>query len=119
MSRIFLIDCPGVVPPNTGDSETDIVLKSVVRITNIDDPTEHIPTVLQRVKREYLIKTYGIEEWTDHLDFLTQLGKKSGKLLKGGEADMNTVARMVLFDWQRGRVPFFVCPPFDDQNDKV
>lgn len=31
MRRIFLIDCPGVVYPS-GDSETDIVLKGVVRI---------------------------------------------------------------------------------------
>lgn len=30
MRRIFLIDCPGVVYPS-GDSETDIVLKGVVR----------------------------------------------------------------------------------------
>jgi nuclear GTP-binding protein len=30
MRRIFLIDCPGVVY-DTGDTETDIVLKGVVR----------------------------------------------------------------------------------------
>ena len=29
MRRIFLIDCPGIVP-STDDSESDIVLKSVV-----------------------------------------------------------------------------------------
>jgi len=30
MKKIYLIDCPGIVAPS-GDSETDIVLKGVVR----------------------------------------------------------------------------------------
>ncbi|KAF6034791.1 GNL2 [Bugula neritina] len=37
MRRIFLIDCPGVVYPS-GDTETDIVLKGVVRVENINAP---------------------------------------------------------------------------------
>jgi nuclear GTP-binding protein len=32
MKRIYLIDCPGIVPPSLEDSETDIVLKGVVSI---------------------------------------------------------------------------------------
>lgn len=32
MKRIYLIDCPGVVPPNPEDSETDIILKGSVSI---------------------------------------------------------------------------------------
>ena len=35
MKRIFLIDCPGVVYNKTSDSETDIVLKGVVRVENL------------------------------------------------------------------------------------
>ena len=35
MKRIFLIDCPGVVYQKTGDDETDIVLKGVVRVENL------------------------------------------------------------------------------------
>ncbi len=31
-----------------------------------------------------------------------------GRLMKGGEPDIETVARMVLFDWQRGLLNF-VC----------
>ena len=34
-----------------------------------------------------------------------------GKLSKGGEPDLNTAARMVLYDWQRGKIPFFTLPP--------
>ena len=100
MSRIFLIDCPGVVPPNTSDSETDVILKSVVRVANIKDSVEHIPTILERVKKDYISKTYNIDSWEDHLDFLAKVAKRTGKLLKGGEPDLNSVAKIVLFDWQ-------------------
>ncbi|OTF76630.1 nucleolar GTP-binding protein 2-like protein, partial [Euroglyphus maynei] len=55
MKRIYLIDCPGVVYPS-GDSDTDIVLRGVVRVENIADPEDHIPTVLERVRKEYLQK---------------------------------------------------------------
>jgi nuclear GTP-binding protein len=32
-------------------------------------------------------------------------------LLQGGEPDLMTAAKMVLHDWQRGKIPFFVPPP--------
>lgn len=82
MKRIFLIDCPGVVPVSTDDTEAEIVLKGVVRVENIKNPEDHIPFLLERVKKEHLSKTYDIASWTDSIDFLTQLAVKSGKLLK-------------------------------------
>mmetsp|Transcript_35555 Transcript_35555/g.78915 ORF Transcript_35555/g.78915 Transcript_35555/m.78915 type:complete len:702 (+) Transcript_35555:106-2211(+) len=117
MKRIFLIDCPGVVYNKNTDSETDIVLKGVVRVENLEDATEHVEMVLKRVKPEYLRRAYKISEWADCEDFLTQLAKLSGKLLKGGDPDLNTAARMVLYDWQRGKVPFFTLPP--DYQEKA
>ncbi|CAL5405826.1 unnamed protein product [Camellia sinensis] len=79
--RIFLIDCPGVVYQNR-DTETDIVLKGVVRVTNLHDASEHIGEVLKRVKREHLERAYKIKEWEDDNDFLVQLCKLTGKLLR-------------------------------------
>ena len=72
---------------------------------------EYIEEVLLRVKREYIVKTYGLTEWTDAVDFLEQLATKTGKLLRGAEPDTNAVAKLVLHDWQRGRLPYFVPPP--------
>jgi nuclear GTP-binding protein len=109
--RIFLIDCPGVVYNSSSDSETDSVLKCVVRIERLEDATEHIPAVLQRVKKRYLTQAYRVTKWTDATDFLEQLAKRMGKMLKGGEPDLNTAAKMVLQDWQRGKIPYFVNPP--------
>jgi len=115
MRRIYLIDCPGVVYP-TGDTETEIILKGIVRIENLKEPSEHIGEVLKRVKRDYIVRTYKVEEWTDANDFLEKLCRKSGRLLKGGEPDVNTASKMVLSDFQRGRLPYFVAPPNNNEE---
>ncbi|XP_022717084.1 nuclear/nucleolar GTPase 2-like [Durio zibethinus] len=116
--RIYLIDCPGVVYQNS-DSETDIVLKGVVRVTNLEDAAEHIGEVLKRVKKEHLKRAYKIKDWEDENDFLVQLCQSTGKLLKGGEPDLTTGAKMILHDWQRGRIPFFVPPPRQEADDSL
>lgn len=109
--KIFLIDCPGVVYAGAGDSDTDAVLKGVVRVANLEDPTYHVAEVLARVKPEYLARAYRLTSWADAPDFLNQLARATGKLLKGGEPDLATAAKSLLLDWQRGRIPFFAPPP--------
>ncbi|KAI5169764.1 hypothetical protein NEIRO03_2706, partial [Nematocida sp. AWRm78] len=54
---------------------------------------------------------YGIEPGDDHLEFLELLAKKSGRLLKGGVADITAVSKIVLHDWLRGRIPYYNLPP--------
>ncbi|KAL9667455.1 hypothetical protein QQ045_001814 [Rhodiola kirilowii] len=116
--RIFLIDCPGVVYQNK-DTETDVVLKGVVRVSNLQDASEHIGEVLKRVKKEHLQRAYKIQDWYDDNDFLIQLCKMSGKILKGGEPDLMTAGKMILHGWQRGKIPFFVPPPKQDENSSA
>jgi len=109
--KIFLIDCPGVVTPSTQETEANIVLKGVLRVENIEDPSQYIPELMQRVKKEHLDKTYEIYEYDDAEDFLEKLSFKMGKLLKKGEPDVNAVAKIMINDWIRGKIPFFVEPP--------
>ena len=118
MRRIYLIDCPGIVPVSAKDSDTDTVLKGVVRVENLATPAEHIPALLERVRAEYIERTYGLEHreggWHGEEGsaiMLSAIAKKSGKLLKGGEPDQEAAAKMVLNDWIRGKIPFFVSPP--------
>jgi nuclear GTP-binding protein len=74
---------------------------------------------MARVKPIYLSRTYDIplpnkddisQGW-DPEDFLETLARKKGRLLKRGEADQDSVAKIILTDWVRGRIPFFVPPP--------
>lgn len=109
MKRIFLIDCPGVVYASA-ETDAEKVLKGVVRVELVANPEDYVEDVLKRVKAEYLKKTYKLDDWTDYMDFLEKLAKRTGKLLKKGEPDTTAVAKMVLNDWQRGKLPFFVAP---------
>ncbi|XP_014276081.1 nucleolar GTP-binding protein 2 [Halyomorpha halys] len=112
MRRIYLIDCPGVIHAS-GDTDTDSdkVLKGIVRVELVPDPDQYIPAVLEKVKAEYIKRTYGIGDWEDTDDFLLKVAEKYGKLLKGGEPDVITVSKMILNDWQRGKIPYYTAPP--------
>ncbi|KDQ62852.1 hypothetical protein JAAARDRAFT_168132 [Jaapia argillacea MUCL 33604] len=123
--KIYLIDCPGIVPASANDSQTNVVLKGVVRIEMLPTPSEHVPALLERVKPIYLSRTYGLplpsdddegievsgQKQYDTPSFLDKLARQKGRLLKGGEPDLESVAKIVLSDWVRGRIPYFVSPP--------
>jgi len=109
--KIFLIDCPGVVTPSQTETEDDIVLKGVLRVENLDTPEQYIGSLFNRTKKEYIENTYGITDYIDADDFLEKFAIKSGKLLKKAEPDIPTVAKMILNDWLRGKIPYFVPPP--------
>lgn len=109
--RVYLIDSPGTVPGGTRDSPSQLVLKGVTRVSALADPASHVAAVLQRARREHVARTYGLREWADVTDFLEQLARRQGRLLKGGAPDTGTAARGVLVDWQSGRLPFFEAPP--------
>ena len=111
--RVFLIDCPGVVYHRTADTDTDAVLKGVVRVENLDGDSvaDHVEAVLQRVAPAALTRAYHISDWTGPEDFLARLARRSGRLTRGGEPDLATAAKMVLMDWQRGKLPYFTAPP--------
>lgn len=124
MRRIYLIDCPGVVPTSAHDSETDTVLKGVIRVENLSSPSEFIPSLLERVRPVYLSRTYDLPPnprgedipWVAE-EFLEVLARKTGKLLKKGEPDRETISKMVLNDWIRGKIPFFVRPPEREERE--
>ena len=67
---------------------------------------------------------YKINTWKDAEDFVSQCAKNFGKLVKGGDPDLKAMAKILLTDWQRGKIPFFIPPPKEndgmeiDGNDK-
>ena len=72
--------------------------------------TTHVLCITLTCKHDQ-VRAYKVKAWESATDFLTQLAQLTGKLLRGGEPDLNTAARMVLYDWQRGKIPYFALPP--------
>jgi nuclear GTP-binding protein len=120
MKRIYMIDCPGIVPPNQSDTDQDLLLRGSVRVENVEYPAQYIEEVLKRVQPRHLQRTYDIKEKdynNDAVAFLEILCRKSGRLLKGGEADIDGAAKMVLNDWIRGKLPWFTPPPYKEGDE--
>lgn len=118
MRRIFLIDCPGIVPPSLTDTETDILLRGVVRVENVSNPEQYIPAVLAKCKKHHVERTYEVYGWNTPTEFLEALARKGGRLLKGGEPDYDGVAKMVLNDFMRGKLPWFTSPPKTEEGEE-
>lgn len=93
-----MIDCPGIVY-NSDDTQTDIVLKGVVRAEKIQDPEVHIQALLDWADKQALVNIYGVEKWEDAEDYLEQLAMKMGKLIKGGDANVDAIAWLMIRDW--------------------
>jgi nuclear GTP-binding protein len=83
----------------------------------VEYPAQYIEAVLKRVQPRHLQRTYDIKEKdydNDAVRFLEILCRKSGRLLKGGEADIDGAAKQVLNDWIRGKIPWFTPPPYKE-----
>lgn len=126
MKRIFLIDCPGIVPPSNKDSQTDILFRGVVRVEHVSGPEQYIPELLKKCERKHLERTYEVKGWKNFEDdpelledasteFIELIARKHGRLLKGGEPDECAIAKLVLNDFNRGKIPWFVMPPKDEE----
>jgi len=114
--NIYLIDCPGVVVDTAGDTETDSVLKGVVRAERLETPEDFVEAILTKVRREHIAAHYGLPKegegtWKDGLDLMEKIARKTGRLLKGGEPCLRSAAIYLIIDFQRGRLPHFVAPP--------
>ncbi|CAB9510680.1 Nucleolar GTP-binding protein 2 [Seminavis robusta] len=114
--RISLIDCPGVVVDTAGDTETDSVLKGVVRAERLEYPEDFIQAICDKVKREHIAAQYGLshkggDTWETANELMEMIARKSGRLLKGGDPCMRSAAITLINDFQRGRLPHYVAPP--------
>lgn len=129
MKKIFLIDCPGIVPPSSRDTESDILFRGVVRVEHVSNPEQYIPDMLQKCERKHLERTYEISGWSKFeddisllekasIEFIELIARKQGRLLKGGEPDESGVSKQILNDFNRGKIPWFTAPPKDEDSDK-
>ncbi|ODV95529.1 hypothetical protein PACTADRAFT_34095 [Pachysolen tannophilus NRRL Y-2460] len=116
MKRIFLIDCPGIVPPSSHDTEADILFRGVVRIEHVSNPEQYIPMLLEKCERKHLERTYQVKGWNDATEFIELIARKQGRLLKHGEPDESGVSKQILNDFNRGKIPWFVAPPKDETD---
>ncbi len=104
---IWLLDSPGVVPPDDFD---ELVIKGGFPADKIDDPVKPALKLIRRIletRREALTEKFGIEEFENEEEILRRIGERRGLVKGSGEVDLEETARWFLREWQTGRFTLF------------
>lgn len=115
--NVKLLDCPGVVMLKSGESDASIALRNCKRIEKLDDPIAPVKEVLNLCPATVLLPLYKIPSFDSVDDFLQKVATVRGKLKKGGIVDVEAAARIVLHDWNEGKIPYYTMPPTRNQGD--
>ena len=109
--HIKLLDSPGIVFDDQ-DAE-GVLLRNCVSVDTLPDPAAAVQAMLKRCDPADLMMLYALPRFDagDVQAFLALLARKLGKLLKGGVPDRTAAARVLLRDWNTGKVPFYTKPP--------
>lgn len=101
-SKIMVIDTPGVLAETDNKSDGKFVLTSSMNIKK--DPELVVYDLIKMHKRE-VMDHYGINEFVhSEEDVLEAIAVKLNKVAKGGIPDTETAARMILQEWQKGKI---------------
>ncbi|CAI5728187.1 unnamed protein product [Hyaloperonospora brassicae] len=120
-SKIKLLDCPGIVFDHTDSSA--LLLRNCINAESMEDPVGAVQVLLTRCQPAQLAALYQLPVDTvsscfkDAVQFLVLVAQSKGKLGKGGIPDRQAAARIVLQDWNRGKLPYYTPPP--DQSAQV
>ena len=117
-NNIRLLDCPGVVMSNDENS----ILHNVIRTEDIKEPIEVVGKILKKMSQEYFLNTYnlditvlkGSELTLEKIIYL--VGEKLKKYKKGGVVDLDKSARIIINDWNLGKLKYYSVPPGIDKN---
>jgi nuclear GTP-binding protein len=117
-NNLRLLDCPGVVMSHDENS----ILHNVIRTEEIKEPVEVVGRIFKKMSQDYLFKTYdldisilkGSELTVEKILYL--IGDKLKKYKRGGLVDLDKAARLVINDWNAGKLKYYTVPPGIDKN---
>ena len=117
-NNIRLLDCPGIVMSNNENN----ILYNIIRTEDIKEPIEVVSKILKKIEQEYFLKTYnldisilkGSELTVEKIIYL--VGEKMKKYKKGGIVDLDKSARIIINDWNLGKLKYYSVPPGIDKK---
>ena len=117
-NNLRLLDCPGIVMSNNENN----ILHNIIRTEDIKEPIEVVSKILKKIEQEYFLKTYnldisilkGSELTVEKIIYL--VGEKMKKYKKGGIVDLDKSARIIINDWNLGKLKYYSVPPGIDKK---
>ncbi|MHA1380458.1 MAG: GTPase [Candidatus Helarchaeota archaeon] len=107
--NMILIDTPGIIPFDETD-DINLVLKNALRVEKFKDPYFVVDKILNKIDKKIISNAYNIE-FSDVDELLEKFARKRGKILPGNKPNLDEAARIIIRDWQRGKIPYYILPP--------
>ncbi len=104
-----VIDTPGVVPRG---SEEELVIRSALRPESLEDPVPPAMKLIEKLRAkdpQVFLRTYGVDD-EDPYKLLEKIAERRKLLLKGGRLNVEEAARIVIRDWQTGKLVVYFTP---------
>lgn len=116
--NVKLLDCPGIVMLRSStESDGAIALRNCKRIEKLDDPVCPVNEILKLCPSRMLVTIYKVPSFDSVDDFLQKVATVRGRLKKGGIVDTDAAARIVLHDWNEGKIPYYTMPPSRNEGE--
>lgn len=117
-SHVKLLDSPGIIfqRPTNEDQNKFYALKNAQKVTEIQDPFPLADDILKRGTMSYFCKLYDVSEYHSTDEFLAKKAIKMGALAKKGIPDSKKAARMLIEDWNAGKIKYCTHPPEEGED---
>jgi hypothetical protein len=100
--KIYILDTPGVLP-YMEDDEIKLALIGAIDFSKVKEP-DMVAMVLIEEKKDLICEYYDVENKGDSDEVLEAIALRHNKLKKKAELDTDAAARMIIKDWQRGKI---------------
>ena len=101
-SKIMVIDTPGVLSEQDNKHAEKFVITATM---NVKDDPELVAYELIKIHKQEILQHYDIQEFCHtEEEVLEALAKRLNKVAKGGVPDTETASRMLLQEWQKGKI---------------
>jgi len=105
-----VIDTPGIIPYG---KEDQLALRGALRPESLEDPLTPALKLLEEIishKPEIIREVYKVEVDSAE-ETLKRIAVRRGLLTKGGVINIEEAARIVIRDWQTGKIKYYRLPP--------
>lgn len=109
-NKIKVIDSPGVIFASPGEASR-LSTTNIMKIEQIKDYKGAVESVISKIDKDQLLLFYKIADYSNVSTFLAQVAVSRGKLQKKGIADLDAAARIILTDWNSGRLKYYSLVP--------
>ena len=101
-NKIKIIDTPGVIAESDDKQSVKLALSAS---TNVKEDPDLVVYELFKTYKNEIAKYFDIEEFSSEEDLLERIAIKLNRFKKGAEPDIETTAKLILNDWQKGKIP--------------